>query len=123
MDEGSLGALRQLLTTRLNELHRDLNIVRNSREERAGDSQDPMDEVDMTASRSAWENRVRMYHRNRLLAFEITAALDRIRKGEFGICTNCGDPISLKRLQAHPMSSMCIECKKRAEATRPPKAA
>ena len=42
-----------------------------------------MDEVDLTASRSAWENRIRMYHRNRLLAFDITAALDRIRKGEF----------------------------------------
>lgn len=123
MDEGTLGIFNQLLTTRLDELHHDLSIVLTSREEGAGDSQDPMDEVDLTASRSAWENRIRMYHRNRLLAFDITAALDRIRKGEFGICTDCGDPISLRRLQAHPMTTVCIECKRRAEAMQRLKAA
>lgn len=123
MDEGTLDIFNQLLTTRLDELHRDLSNVLTSREEGAGDSQDPMDEVDLTASRSAWENRIRMYHRNRLLAFDITATLDRIRKGEFGICMDCGDPISLRRLQAHPMTTVCIECKRRAEAMQRLKAA
>jgi len=39
-------------------------------------------------------------------------ALDRIRKGDYGICKYCSKEISEKRLRARPSSSSCIECKK-----------
>ncbi len=46
---------------------------------------------------------------------EIDAALARIEKGTYGICTNCGQPISEERLEALPYATLCINCKRRAE--------
>jgi DnaK suppressor protein len=123
MDERTLENFAQRLRTRLYELDRGLAMVLTANQEAAGGRHDPMDDVDATACRTAWEDRVRMHHRNRLLAFEITQALDRIRNGDFGICISCGDSIGLKRLQAHPMTTVCIECKKRVEAMQRLKAA
>jgi DnaK suppressor protein len=52
-------------------------------------------------------------NRNRLRLVE--GALDRIRIGEFGNCANCGDAISLKRLQAVPWASYCVPCQEQHE--------
>ncbi len=40
----------------------------------------------------------------------VTAALLRIDKGEFGICTDCGDEIGDQRLLAFPQAEKCIDC-------------
>ena len=40
----------------------------------------------------------------------VTAALLRIEKGEFGICTDCHDEIGEQRLLAFPQAEKCIEC-------------
>jgi len=29
----------------------------------------------------------------------------------FGICEKCGEDINIKRLEARPVTTMCIECK------------
>mgnify|MGYP006267552041 CR=1 FL=1 len=47
--------------------------------------------------------------RNRLS--RISAALRRINTGGYGICQQCGRPISEKRLEAMPDALLCIECK------------
>jgi DnaK suppressor protein len=41
---------------------------------------------------------------------EIRAALKRLTDGEFGICEDCGEPIPLKRLDANPITELCIGC-------------
>jgi DnaK suppressor protein len=38
------------------------------------------------------------------------AALRRIHDGSFGICEECEDEISLKRLSANPWASLCVVC-------------
>jgi RNA polymerase-binding transcription factor DksA len=40
----------------------------------------------------------------------IEAALDRIERGTYGICVNCGDPISSERLDVLPHTPRCREC-------------
>jgi DnaK suppressor protein len=40
----------------------------------------------------------------------IDAALDRIAKGTYGICTNCGNEIAEARLDAVPATPLCAEC-------------
>lgn len=37
-------------------------------------------------------------------------ALSKIDQPDFGICTSCGDPISLARLKLMPESRFCIDC-------------
>jgi DnaK suppressor protein len=47
---------------------------------------------------------------------KIDEALERINNGTFGICESCGEEISLKRLEARPVTTLCIDCKTRQEA-------
>jgi RNA polymerase-binding protein DksA len=50
----------------------------------------------------------------RMLA-AIDAALARVEAGTYGMCENCGRPISAERLEAYPWASLCIDCKREAE--------
>jgi len=42
-------------------------------------------------------------------------ALARIEDGTFGVCERCEEPISLKRLEARPVTTLCIRCKEEQE--------
>jgi DnaK suppressor protein len=41
---------------------------------------------------------------------EADEALDRIENGTYGICEECGGPISLKRLEVRPVAKYCVPC-------------
>ncbi len=43
---------------------------------------------------------------------DVESSLQRIEKGEYGVCKYCGKLIEEKRLLARPTSSACITCKK-----------
>jgi DnaK suppressor protein len=43
---------------------------------------------------------------------DVEKALERIKKGTYGICKYCNKEITEKRLRARPASSSCIDCKK-----------
>jgi RNA polymerase-binding protein DksA len=45
----------------------------------------------------------------------IDAALERINRGDYGICDGCGMPIATQRLQLVPEAIMCMDCKRAAE--------
>jgi DnaK suppressor protein len=55
---------------------------------------------------------------------EINAALERLERGEYGFCRDCGANIGLARLKALPFAWRCSRCQRRAERrarqTRPP---
>lgn len=52
---------------------------------------------------------------------DIESALRRIDDGEYGLCLDCGEPIDLRRLHAHPAALRCARCQDRAEVmTRRP---
>lgn len=51
--------------------------------------------------------------RERLLL--IDGALKKIEKSDYGVCDNCGKPISQKRLNAIPWTPYCIECQEKQE--------
>jgi RNA polymerase-binding transcription factor len=44
------------------------------------------------------------------LLAEVQQALARIENSAYGICTNCGQPIPEKRLEALPWASLCVTC-------------
>lgn len=45
----------------------------------------------------------------------VEEALDRVREGTYGSCTNCGNTIGEKRLQAIPWTAYCIDCQELVE--------
>jgi len=42
-------------------------------------------------------------------------ALERIEDGSYGFCSECGNPIAKKRLEAVPHARMCVDCKTKLE--------
>ena len=53
--------------------------------------------------------------RDSRLLREVRAALSRIDAGKFGICLDCGEDISGKRLAAVPWTASCIGCQTAAD--------
>jgi len=45
----------------------------------------------------------------------IAKALERIKEGAYGICADCGNPISEKRLQSFPGTMRCLACQENFE--------
>ena len=43
----------------------------------------------------------------------IEEALERIQKGTYGVCRDCGEPIAEPRLNAIPWTRVCIVCKEK----------
>jgi DnaK suppressor protein len=41
---------------------------------------------------------------------EVDESLDRIENGTYGICEECGGPISLKRLEVRHVAKYCVPC-------------
>lgn len=58
---------------------------------------------------------LRLRGREQRLLKKIDEALERIDKNTFGICDDCGLEIDVKRLEARPVTTMCIECKMHQE--------
>jgi DnaK suppressor protein len=96
---------KELLTRRLNELLSEANKT-------VSGMTDHTDRATMESDRNFT---LRIRDRERKLIGKIMDALDKIEEGTFGICEECGGEISAKRLEARPVTSLCIECKKRQE--------
>ncbi|MDD3669364.1 MAG: RNA polymerase-binding protein DksA [Alphaproteobacteria bacterium] len=58
---------------------------------------------------------LRTRDRMRKLIKKIDAALGRIEDGTYGYCEETGDPIGVKRLDARPVATLCIEAQERHE--------
>jgi len=69
---------------------------------------DPTDQASMETDRNF---DLRIKDRERRLIKKIDQAMERIKEGEFGECDSCGGDISVKRLHARPVTTLCIECK------------
>lgn len=46
---------------------------------------------------------------------DIDTALDKIEKGQYGICEACDEPINEKRLEVNPTARYCIDCQRMME--------
>jgi DnaK suppressor protein len=73
---------------------------------------DPTDRANLETDRNFL---LRIRDRERKLILKIKEALARIEEGTFGICEECGAEISEERLKARPVTTLCIECKTKAE--------
>jgi DnaK suppressor protein len=74
------------------------------------------DPVDMAASETYAATQVRLHQTDGKLLRAIEDALTRIRNEKFGICEECGEPISHARLEAVPWTRWCRDCKARQDS-------
>ena len=57
------------------------------------------------------EKRLALENRIRQEMAKVEHALEKIKNGTYGMCDNCGQPISPERLEALPQASLCLNCK------------
>lgn len=76
---------------------------------------DRFDEVDQASSEYMQAFSFRLRGRERFLMDKIEHALRKLDEGIYGICEECEEMISLKRLQARPEAPLCIQCKEAQE--------
>ncbi len=74
---------------------------------------DPLDRAAVESDR-AWTLRIR--DRESMLIKKIRKSLEAIEREEYGVCDDCGEEISIERLKARPVTSLCIGCKTRRES-------
>jgi len=76
------------------------------------------DPVDMAASETDVATQIRLHQTDGKLLRAIEDALTRIRQEEYGLCGECGHPISKARLEAVPWTRWCRDCKERQDSRR-----
>jgi DnaK suppressor protein len=58
---------------------------------------------------------LRTRDRERKLIKKINQSLEDMDRGDYGFCESCGTDIGLRRLEARPTATLCIDCKTLAE--------
>ncbi len=113
MEKKDLDYFKNLLTMWLDELlnHAD-HAVENLLELKES-SPDPLDRASFESANST---ALRIRDRESMLIKKIRQSLEDIENGEYGICQDCGENISIKRLKARPVTQYCITCKTKREA-------
>jgi DnaK suppressor protein len=76
---------------------------------------DLSDENDLASAVYDQNLALQLRGREKRLLSKVDLALQRIADGEFGICEECGDDISVSRLEARPVTTLCIACKEEQE--------
>ena len=91
------------------------NAQRTLNQEMTLDSDDLPDEMDLASSEYLQSFTFRLRGREKVFLEKIDHALEKIRNGSFGVCEQCGDPISIRRLEARLETTLCIRCKEDQE--------
>lgn len=113
MNKKDLKRFQTTLTARLEEISKTAEVTKK---QGLGFSQEDLpDEVDLASSESDQSMNLRLRDRERILFRKIQKALEKIEAGDFGLCERCGEEIGLKRLEARPVTDLCIRCKEEEE--------
>lgn len=112
MNEERLAYFKDKLEKMSTEITEGANKTLQEMTDSAGNYPDPADRATAESDRN-FELRIR--DRERKLLSKIKDAMERIDSETFGICDDCGDDISEKRLEARPVTTLCIQCKTKQE--------
>ena len=79
------------------------------------DSTKLSDPNDAATQEEEFRLELRTRDRERKLIIKIDQALQRVDDGLYGYCEDTGEPIGIKRLEARPIATLCIEAQERHE--------
>ncbi len=108
-----LKRFRELLIEKREEILK--SAKRTLNEDMTLDPDDLPDEMDLASSEYLQSFTFRLRGREKTFLKKIDHALAKIEEGTFGICEECEEPISIKRLEARPETTLCIRCKEDQE--------
>jgi DnaK suppressor protein len=112
MDKKDLEHFREILKAQLAEL---LGHGEETVSEMIEEKEMFPDPTDRALFESTQNFTLRIRDRERKLITKVQEALERVDDGTFGICEECEEDIPKKRIEARPVTTLCVKCKTEAE--------
>ncbi|MGD8430162.1 MAG: RNA polymerase-binding protein DksA [Ectothiorhodospiraceae bacterium] len=108
MNEDQLEHFKQLLLAWKKQLQEEVERTVSHMRDDANNYADP---ADRATQEEEFALELRTRDRERKLIRKIDQTLERIRTDDYGFCDQCGIEIGLRRLEARPTATLCIDCK------------
>lgn len=99
---------REILRGWKRELMEEVDRTVHHMQDEAANFPDPNDRA---TQESEFTMELRTRDRERKLIKKIDESLEMLDKDEYGYCESCGVEIGIRRLEARPTASLCIDCK------------
>jgi DnaK suppressor protein len=112
MSDEQLEHFREILNAWKRELMYEVDRTVHHMQDEAANFPDPNDRA---TQESEFGLELRTRDRERKLLRKIDSALARIDDGSYGYCEETGEEIGLKRLEARPVATLCLEAQERRE--------
>jgi len=112
MNDRQLAHFRNILIAWKRELMEEVDRTVHHMQDEASNFPDPNDRA---TQESEFGLELRTRDRERKLLKKIDSALQRIEEGSYGYCEETGEEIGLKRLEARPVATLCVEAQERRE--------
>ncbi len=112
MSDGQVEHFKDLLNAWKQELMEEVDRTMLHMKDDAANFPDPSDRA---TQESDFGLELRTRDRERKLLRKIDSALLRIEDGSYGYCEETGDEIGLRRLEARPVATLCLEAQERRE--------
>ncbi len=108
MSEGQIEHFRTILKDWKRELMEEVDRTVHHMQDEAANFPDP---TDRATQESEFSLELRTRDRERKLIRKIDATLNNLDRDEYGYCETCGTEIGLRRLEARPTATLCVDCK------------
>ena len=108
MNSKQLAHFKNMLAEMKRGLSQDIDRTVHTMQDEATIFADPNDRASQESDMSL---ELRNRDRERKLIKKIDETIVKIDAGEYGYCDSCGVEIGLKRLEARPTATLCIDCK------------
>ena len=112
MSQGQLEHFEDILAAWKHELMNEVDRTVHHMQDEAANFPDPNDRA---TQESEFGLELRTRDRERKLLRKIESALTRVEDGSYGFCEETGEAIGLKRLEARPVATLCVEAQERRE--------
>lgn len=108
MSEGQLAHLRAMLSAWRTDLMEEVDRTVNHMQDEAANFPDPSDRA---TQEEEFSIELRTRDRERKLIKKIDSTIERLDQDDYGYCETCGIEIGLRRLEARPTATQCVDCK------------
>jgi len=117
MDEKLLAQFKKKLEERKAKIEKELAAIAEKDEKVKGDYDTRFPDFGTHQSTdegalevAAYESTLPLEYALELRLADINKALEKIERGTYGICENCGEAIDIKRLEVMPEAEFCLKC-------------
>ena len=108
MNEKQLEHFRAILNAWKDELMEEVDRTVDHMKDDAANFPDP---ADRASQEEEFSLELRTRDRERKLIKKIDESMNEVDTGEYGYCETCGVEIGIRRLEARPTATQCIDCK------------